>query len=64
LKALDDGILWILWETILLYYEVMELISEKLRTGMTSMAIIDSEEATFGPILILTMCRLGNIQND
>jgi len=43
---------------------VVEVIAEEFGTGMAPVAIVDAEEGALGPVLVLTVLRLNNVQYD
>ena len=44
--------------------EVMKLVAKEFGTSMSSVAIIDAEEATLWPNLVLSVRRLGDVEDD
>ena len=51
LVTIYDGLSWVLRECRILDYELMEIVSQKVGTGIASMAIKDAEEAALWPIV-------------
>jgi hypothetical protein len=43
---------------------MMKVIPKELSALMTSMSIIDTKETALWPVLILSILRLNNIEND
>ena len=43
---------------------MVEVVSQILRASIASMAIIDPKERTFGPVLVLTMVRFHDVEDD
>lgn len=42
----------------------MQVVSKELSAGRTAVTIIDSEKAAFGPLLVLSVLRLYDVQNN
>jgi len=42
----------------------MQVVSKVLSAGMTTMSIVHPEEGTFRPVLMLSVFRLHNVEND
>ena len=64
MEAADDGLFGILWETVLLDDIMMQLVAQELCTGMSAVSIVDAEKAALGPLLVLSVTRLGDVEND
>ena len=63
-EAANDGLARILWEAVLLDHEVMQLIAQELGARMASMTIVHAKEAALGPLLVLSVTWLCNVQYD
>jgi hypothetical protein len=64
LESPENSLLGIVGEAVLLDNEVVQLVSEVLCTGVAAMAIVDSEETTFGPDLLLAVGRFVDVEDD
>ncbi len=63
-EALHYGLLWVPWETVLLYHEMVQIVPQVLGAGMTTMAVIDTEKGTLGPVLIFSVIWFDYVKND
>ena len=63
-EAADDGFLRVHRKTVLLYNEVVELVSQELGAGVPAMAVVDTKKGAFWPIFFFPMRRFGNIDNN
>ena len=50
IKACADSLLWVLREVLVLDNEVMQVVSQVVRTGCSTVAIEDSKEANLRPL--------------
>ena len=56
---------WILRENLVFDDELMQVVSQKVSTSVTTMSIKNSEEATLRPICYIFFCwRLHDVKND
>lgn len=63
-EAAYYGFLGVHRKTVLLYNEVMELVSQEFGTGVATMAVVDTEKGAFWPILFFSVRRLRDIYNN
>ena len=63
-KTTLDCLLRVPWKSFFFDNIVVEVVSQKFRTGATAMAIIDPEKGTGWPSLMLTMLGLHNVEDD
>ena len=65
LVTVYNGLLRVIWKCCILNDELMQIVSQKVRTSISSMAIKYSEEAAFGPISNILLCWwLHNIEDN
>ena len=66
LEAVLDGFDRLLRKILILDYELVQVVAEKVSTDMSSMAVINAEEGALGPLGTTVLLRFGfhYIQND
>lgn len=63
-EATNDGFFGIAGEAVLLDDEVVQLVPEEFRASVSSVPIVHTKETALGPLLILPVSWLRDIQND
>ena len=62
---IHNSLPWILREHLVFYNELMQIVSQEVSTGVATMSVKDTKEATFGPVLNFFLCRwLHNVENN
>ena len=64
MKTLSQCLLWIPWEALFSYYEMMKIVSQVFSACMATMTVIHSEEWAFGPVFMLAMLWFHYVQDD
>lgn len=55
LVTVYNGLLWVIWKCCILNDELMQVVSQKIRTSITSMTIKYSEKAALRPIYYILL---------
>ena len=64
LNGIFDCNLWILWEVIISYNKLMQLVSQEISASWSSMSVIHSKEWASRPIINCLEFRLNDVEND
>jgi hypothetical protein len=64
LETVFKGLFGVRWEVGIFYHKLMEVVSEKISASGSSMTIIDPKETALGPIFILSLLGLQDVQDN